>query len=94
MCDFSQREFSCGHFLWLASELCPIYKQTRRKWGCQPNVTKFETRDQLSGECKWVLKRVWRLNLGNSIRNCSQRRDICDLHSRFRFLGLKSMYLK
>ncbi|KAK0736781.1 hypothetical protein B0T21DRAFT_411926 [Apiosordaria backusii] len=51
MCDFTQREYSCGHFRWIASKWCRDYTLTHKR--CQPNVTHFEYRaEELCGECK------------------------------------------
>ncbi|KAK3386062.1 hypothetical protein B0H63DRAFT_494735 [Podospora didyma] len=63
MCDYTQREYQCGHFRWIASKWCKDYTMTHKR--CQPNVTHFEYRlvvehentnrmltDELTGECK------------------------------------------
>ncbi|KAK3348590.1 hypothetical protein B0T25DRAFT_226104 [Lasiosphaeria hispida] len=51
MCDYTQREYSCGHFRWIASKWCRDYTLTHKR--CQPNVTHFEFRsEELCGECK------------------------------------------
>lgn len=42
MCDYTQREYSCGHFRWIASRWCRDYTLTHKR--CQPNVTHFEYR--------------------------------------------------
>lgn len=42
MCDYTQREYSCGHFRWIASKWCRDYTITHKR--CQPNVTHFEYR--------------------------------------------------
>lgn len=42
MCDYTQREYSCGHFRWIASKWCKDYTITHKR--CQPNVTHFEYR--------------------------------------------------
>jgi len=42
MCDYTQREYSCGHFRWIASKWCKDYTLTHKR--CQPNVTHFEYR--------------------------------------------------
>ncbi|KAB5511141.1 hypothetical protein GE09DRAFT_1165685 [Coniochaeta sp. 2T2.1] len=42
MCDFPQREYSCGHFRWIASRWCRDYTLTHKR--CQPNVNHFEYR--------------------------------------------------
>ncbi|KAK3394973.1 hypothetical protein B0H63DRAFT_499225 [Podospora didyma] len=45
------REYSCGHFRWIASKWCPSYRITHRR--CQPDVTHFEYRaDDVVGECQ------------------------------------------
>ncbi len=49
MCDYTQREYSCGHFRWIASKWCREYTTTHKR--CQPNVTHFEYRaEELCGE--------------------------------------------
>ncbi|KAK4131249.1 hypothetical protein BT67DRAFT_388699 [Trichocladium antarcticum] len=51
MCDYTQREYSCGHFRWIASQWCPCYANTHKR--CQPNVKNWEVRStELCGECK------------------------------------------
>ncbi|KAM7190857.1 hypothetical protein V8F20_009541 [Naviculisporaceae sp. PSN 640] len=51
MCDYTQREYSCGHFRWIASKWCRDYTITHKR--CQPNVTSFEYRgEEQCGECK------------------------------------------
>ncbi|KAK3336982.1 hypothetical protein B0T19DRAFT_349083, partial [Cercophora scortea] len=45
-----QREYSCGHFRWVASKWCREYAITHKR--CQPNVTDFEDRAEVCGECK------------------------------------------
>lgn len=48
MCDYTQREYSCGHFRWIASKWCRDYTITHKR--CQPNVTHFEYRaEELCG---------------------------------------------
>ena len=48
MCDYTQREYSCGHFRWIASKWCREYTTTHKR--CQPNVTHFEYRaEELCG---------------------------------------------
>ena len=48
MCDYTQREYSCGHFRWIASQWCLEYIITHKR--CQPNVTHFEYRaEELCG---------------------------------------------
>ncbi|KAK4119950.1 hypothetical protein N657DRAFT_658765 [Parathielavia appendiculata] len=50
MCDFTQREYYCGHFRWIASKWCQTYTYTHKR--CRlPNVTHFEYRHSC-GECK------------------------------------------
>ncbi|KAK3938268.1 hypothetical protein QBC46DRAFT_265721, partial [Diplogelasinospora grovesii] len=45
------REYSCGHFRWIASKWCKEYTITHRR--CEPNVTHFECRaEEVCGECK------------------------------------------
>ncbi|KAH6853209.1 hypothetical protein B0I37DRAFT_303947, partial [Chaetomium sp. MPI-CAGE-AT-0009] len=45
------REYSCGHFRWIASKWCRDYTITYKR--CQPNVTHLEYRvEELCGECK------------------------------------------
>ncbi|KAK4107145.1 hypothetical protein N656DRAFT_558914 [Canariomyces notabilis] len=49
MCDYTQREYSCGHFRWIASKWCRDYTITHKR--CQPNVTHFEYRaEELCGK--------------------------------------------
>ncbi|KAK3689223.1 hypothetical protein B0T22DRAFT_376861, partial [Podospora appendiculata] len=46
-----QREYSCGHFRWIASKWCREYTITHKR--CQPNVTHFEyCGGALCGECQ------------------------------------------
>jgi len=48
MCDYTQREYSCGHFRWIASKWCRDYAITHKR--CQPNVTHFDYRaEELCG---------------------------------------------
>ncbi|KAK1758083.1 hypothetical protein QBC47DRAFT_132831 [Echria macrotheca] len=49
MCVYTQREYECGHFRWIASVWCLDYSLTHKK--CQPEVHFFEYRDQVCGEC-------------------------------------------
>ncbi|KAK3364335.1 hypothetical protein B0T25DRAFT_61273 [Lasiosphaeria hispida] len=48
--DRRQREYSCGHFRWIVSEWCKVYTTTHKR--CRPNVTHFDHREELCGECK------------------------------------------
>ncbi|KAB5511402.1 hypothetical protein GE09DRAFT_1015044 [Coniochaeta sp. 2T2.1] len=58
MCDFTQREYSCGHFRWIASHWCRDYTLTHKR--SQPNVNRFENRnDELCGECKPTTYPPW-----------------------------------
>ncbi|KAK0738029.1 hypothetical protein B0T18DRAFT_440926 [Schizothecium vesticola] len=51
MCDYTQREYSCGHFRWIASKWCRDYTMTHKR--CEPNVTHFEFKSkEPCGECK------------------------------------------
>ncbi|KAK3500968.1 hypothetical protein B0T13DRAFT_466933 [Neurospora crassa] len=51
MCNYIQREYSCGHIRWLASKHCADYKERRRK--CQPSIMDFEERPQaVCGNCR------------------------------------------
>ncbi|KAK3695829.1 hypothetical protein B0T22DRAFT_497678 [Podospora appendiculata] len=51
MCDYTQREYCCGHFRWIASKWCREYTITHKR--CQPNVTHSEYRSEDEcGECK------------------------------------------
>ncbi|KAK4451311.1 hypothetical protein QBC34DRAFT_59683 [Podospora aff. communis PSN243] len=51
MCNYTQREYSCGHFRWVASRWCLEYSLTHKR--CKPNVTHFEFRDDsICGECR------------------------------------------
>jgi len=51
MCDYTQREYACGHFRWIASRWCRDYTLTHRR--CEPNVNHFEYRaGQPCGECR------------------------------------------
>ncbi|KAK4119944.1 hypothetical protein N657DRAFT_580798 [Parathielavia appendiculata] len=50
MCDYIQREYSCGHFRWIASKWCRDYTTTHKR--CQPNIAYFEDKaEELCGEC-------------------------------------------
>ncbi|KAH7628431.1 hypothetical protein B0T09DRAFT_343796 [Sordaria sp. MPI-SDFR-AT-0083] len=51
MCNYTQREYSCGHIRWLASKHCADYKERRKK--CQPTIMDFEERPQtVCGNCR------------------------------------------
>ncbi|KXX82359.1 hypothetical protein MMYC01_201307 [Madurella mycetomatis] len=50
MCDYTQREHRCDHFRWIASRWCQAYAVTHKR--CTPNVTHFEYKPVLCGECK------------------------------------------
>ncbi|KAL2180730.1 uncharacterized protein P884DRAFT_274636 [Thermothelomyces heterothallicus CBS 202.75] len=60
MCDYKQREFSCGHFRWLATKHCAMYKRkTETKSRCLPEITAFEERNRDSPQptpASWSLK--------------------------------------
>ncbi|KAK0730867.1 hypothetical protein B0H67DRAFT_528076 [Lasiosphaeris hirsuta] len=59
MCSYTQREYSCGHFRWMASKWCHEYTLTRNK-RCQPDVTEFEYRvEELCGGCKPKTYPAW-----------------------------------
>ncbi|KAK3360770.1 hypothetical protein B0T25DRAFT_133571 [Lasiosphaeria hispida] len=50
MYDFTQQEYSCGHFWWIASKWCRDYTLTYKR--CQPNIH-FEFRaEEICGEYK------------------------------------------
>ncbi|KAK3367343.1 hypothetical protein B0T24DRAFT_682477 [Lasiosphaeria ovina] len=49
MCDFTQIEYACGHFRWIASLWCSKYRQTHER--CEPNVVHFDTRENECGDC-------------------------------------------
>ncbi|KAK0646323.1 hypothetical protein B0T16DRAFT_429189 [Cercophora newfieldiana] len=61
MCNFTQREYSCGHFRWIASEWCKNYTLTHKR--CHPNVTHFEYKhvqcEELCGDCKPKIYPAW-----------------------------------
>ncbi|KAL2121893.1 hypothetical protein VTJ04DRAFT_2348 [Mycothermus thermophilus] len=47
MCTYTQREYSCGHFRWIATAHCSQFswndpQQLRSK--CEPDITEFEDR--------------------------------------------------
>ncbi|KAK0655036.1 hypothetical protein B0T16DRAFT_450780 [Cercophora newfieldiana] len=51
MCNFTQREYSCGHYRWIASQWCREYTLTHKR--CQPDVTDWEYKAEvICGECK------------------------------------------
>ncbi|OAA57969.1 hypothetical protein SPI_06854 [Niveomyces insectorum RCEF 264] len=51
MCEFTQREYGCGHFKFIAARWCNVYKRTHRR--CQPDITHFEYRaDEICGQCR------------------------------------------
>ncbi|EFW99004.1 hypothetical protein CMQ_4856 [Grosmannia clavigera kw1407] len=51
MCEFTQREYSCGHFKFIAARWCNLYKRTHRR--CQPDITHFEYRaNEICGQCR------------------------------------------
>ncbi|KAM7191151.1 hypothetical protein V8F33_009022, partial [Rhypophila sp. PSN 637] len=52
------REYSCGHFRWVASKWCRDYTITHKR--CQPNVTGFEYRgEEQCGECRPKPRPAW-----------------------------------
>ncbi|KAK0717185.1 hypothetical protein B0T26DRAFT_646443, partial [Lasiosphaeria miniovina] len=57
----SQREYVCGHFVWLASKHCEAYKTIKtRRTKCEPNVTAFEERQvSMCGECRPAQHHPW-----------------------------------
>ncbi|KAK4161693.1 hypothetical protein QBC43DRAFT_217017 [Cladorrhinum sp. PSN259] len=58
MCDYTQREYRCGHYRWIASKWCPTYQITHVR--CEPNVNHFEyRREELCGDCKPKAKSPW-----------------------------------
>ncbi|KAK4186329.1 hypothetical protein QBC35DRAFT_387461 [Podospora australis] len=50
MCDFIQREDSCGHFRFIASKWCKDYTISQRR--CEPNMAHFESVEALCGDCR------------------------------------------
>ncbi|KAK3290307.1 uncharacterized protein B0H64DRAFT_447371 [Chaetomium fimeti] len=51
MCNFIQREYSCGHFRFIASRWCDVYTITHKR--CKPDITHFEyVAMLLCGDCK------------------------------------------
>ncbi|CAK7202886.1 hypothetical protein SEUCBS139899_005613 [Sporothrix eucalyptigena] len=51
MCEFTQREYSCGHFKFIAARWCNLYKRTHRR--CPPEIAHFEFRaDEICGQCR------------------------------------------
>ncbi|KAK3687911.1 hypothetical protein B0T22DRAFT_141069 [Podospora appendiculata] len=58
MCEFTQREYSCGHFRWVASQWCREYRTTHKR--CEPNVTHFKYRgEERCGNCKPEAPVAW-----------------------------------
>ncbi|KAI3530812.1 hypothetical protein CABS01_16777 [Colletotrichum abscissum] len=58
MCNYTEREFHCGHVRWIVSKWCPLYTRTHRR--CPPCVTFFEyAGDQKCGDCKRPTEVVW-----------------------------------
>lgn len=54
MCEFTQREYSCGHFKFIAARWCNLYKRTHRR--CQPDIAHFEYRaDEICGRYLYIL---------------------------------------
>ncbi|KAK0612402.1 hypothetical protein B0T17DRAFT_499489 [Bombardia bombarda] len=50
MCEYTQREYDCGHFRWVASKWCKVYSATSR---CnQREITSFQKKLQECGECR------------------------------------------
>ncbi|KAK8106631.1 hypothetical protein PG999_009990 [Apiospora kogelbergensis] len=51
MCDYTQVEYSCGHFRFRAQRWCSHYERTHRV--CPPNITTGELRgDELCTDCR------------------------------------------
>ncbi|KAK4117412.1 hypothetical protein N656DRAFT_699712 [Canariomyces notabilis] len=50
MCDYTQREHACEHIRWIAARWCRQYTITHKR--CPPNITHFEYRHELCGDCK------------------------------------------
>ncbi|CAK7231407.1 hypothetical protein SBRCBS47491_007920 [Sporothrix bragantina] len=51
MCEFTQREYSCGHFKFIAARWCNLYKRTHRR--CPPEIAHFEFRaNEICGQCR------------------------------------------
>ncbi|KAI3551966.1 hypothetical protein CSPX01_00642 [Colletotrichum filicis] len=58
MCNYTEREFHCGHFRWIVSEWCPVYRKTHRR--CRLHITHREYRgDKVCGKCKPCTPVVW-----------------------------------
>ena len=67
MCDYTQREYSCGHFRWIASKWCREYTTTHKR--CQPNVTHFEYRaEELCGTCVYHLWNTMLISLKRRVQ--------------------------
>jgi len=62
-----QREYSCGHFIWLASAHCPEYKKAVRSGSRRASkrcprleITDFESRPHdICGDCKPKVQAPW-----------------------------------
>ncbi|KAK4143606.1 uncharacterized protein C8A04DRAFT_12280 [Dichotomopilus funicola] len=51
MCNFIQREYSCGHYRFIASKWCETYTVTHKR--CPAEISYFEyASDLLCGDCK------------------------------------------
>lgn len=58
MCEFTQREYSCGHFRFIAARWCNLYKISHRR--CHPDVTHFEFRQhEICGICQPYEMPAW-----------------------------------
>ncbi|KAK4237879.1 hypothetical protein C8A03DRAFT_15595 [Achaetomium macrosporum] len=50
MCEWTQREYSCGHFRFIAARWCMDYTTTHKR--CPPEITHCEWVRDLCGDCK------------------------------------------
>ncbi|CAK7234627.1 hypothetical protein SCUCBS95973_008998 [Sporothrix curviconia] len=51
MCEYTQREYACGHFKFIAARWCNLYRRTHRR--CPPEIAHFEYRtNEICGQCR------------------------------------------
>ncbi|KAK8011749.1 hypothetical protein PG989_000009 [Apiospora arundinis] len=72
MCDYTQVEYSCGHFRFRAQRWCSHYERTHRV--CPPNITTGELRgDELCTDCRPHKPAPWAHMIGQRRKHKTPR---------------------
>ncbi|KAK7972453.1 hypothetical protein PG994_015354 [Apiospora phragmitis] len=67
MCDYTQVEYSCGHFRFRVQRWCAHYERTHRV--CPPNITTGELRgDELCTDCRPHKPAPWEHMIRRTVR--------------------------